>query len=76
MYWTRLYPIMICYGDDTSIPDEVVKHICQAMWNHSVIFQWEKGDVLILDNITTAHARLNIVPPRKIFTAFGEMCTV
>ena len=76
LYWTRLYPIRVRYGDDTAIPDEVVKQIRQTMWNHSVIFQWQKGDVLILDNIATAHARLNITPPRKIYTAFGDMCTV
>jgi hypothetical protein len=76
MYWTHLYPIRIRYGDDKPIPGEVVKQIRQSLWDHSVIFSWEKGDVLILDNIATAHGRLNTVPPRKIFTAFGDMYTL
>lgn len=48
-------------------------HLFQVREKHSVVFKWKRGDVLMLDNILTGHGRMNVKPPRKILTCFGNM---
>jgi len=35
----------------------------------SVAFKWEQGDVVLVDNKLTLHARKTFVPPRRILAA-------
>lgn len=39
----------------------------------AVRFDWQKGDVILLDNMLAAHARDPFEGPRKIVVAMGEM---
>jgi alpha-ketoglutarate-dependent taurine dioxygenase len=39
------------------------------MWSHSVGFQWEAGDMLIMDNIAVAHARLDFEGDRRMWVS-------
>jgi alpha-ketoglutarate-dependent taurine dioxygenase len=48
----------------------------RTVWDRSVLFRWQPGDLLVLDNFLTAHGRMNVVQPRKILTAFGDLVTV
>ncbi len=52
------------------------KELGKAEWKNAAIFQWKQGDILIMDNLQVAHSRLNTKPPRKILTAFGNMCNI
>jgi hypothetical protein len=38
-----------------------------------IAFPWQQGDILMLDNMLTAHARNPYVGKRKIVVAMGEI---
>ena len=67
------YPRNVYYGDGSPIEDSVIKEICELYRQQSVSFPWQEGDVLMLDNMLTAHARNPFAGPRKIVVAMGEM---
>jgi alpha-ketoglutarate-dependent taurine dioxygenase/acyl carrier protein len=63
-----------CYfGDGTPIDDAVMAEVCRVFREVEVCFPWQRGDVLVLDNMLTAHARNPYVGPREIFVALGEL---
>jgi non-ribosomal peptide synthase protein (TIGR01720 family)/FkbM family methyltransferase len=67
------YPRNVYYGDGSPIEDAVIEEICATYWQQSISFPWQAGDVLMLDNMLTAHARKPFSGPRKIVVAMGEM---
>jgi alpha-ketoglutarate-dependent taurine dioxygenase len=38
-----------------------------------VKFAWQRGDIMLLDNVLTAHARNPFVGERKLLVAMGDM---
>ena len=36
---------------------------------------WQQGNVMLIDNMLTAHARNPFVPPREIFASVAEVIT-
>ncbi|MCM3903130.1 MAG: TauD/TfdA family dioxygenase [Pyrinomonadaceae bacterium] len=66
-------PRNVYYGDGTPIEDSVIEEICALYWQTSVRFPWREGDVVMLDNMLTAHGRMPFVGPRKIVVAIGEI---
>ncbi len=63
------------YGDGSEIEPEVVAQLREAYLQEMVSFPWQRGDVLLLDNILTAHARAPYAGPRKILVAMAEPYT-
>ncbi|HYX23896.1 MAG TPA: TauD/TfdA family dioxygenase, partial [Thermoanaerobaculia bacterium] len=61
------------FGDGTAIGDDIAAEIMDAYESSEVAFPWERGDVLLVDNILTAHARNPFVGERKLLIAMGEM---
>ncbi|WP_194791290.1 TauD/TfdA family dioxygenase [Pseudomonas sp. UFMG81] len=59
------------FGDGTAIDDDVVRHLQQIYRDVMVEFAWQKGDVVLLDNILTVHARNAFTGRRKILTAMA-----
>jgi alpha-ketoglutarate-dependent taurine dioxygenase len=51
-------------------------HINAAIHGAATVFRWQRGDVIIIDNIRAAHGRLNVSGPRRILTALGDMYDV
>ncbi|MDE3105743.1 MAG: TauD/TfdA family dioxygenase [Acidobacteriota bacterium] len=66
-------PRHVYYGDGSPIEDSVMDHIGEVYEKYSVRFQWQKGDLVSLDNMLVAHARDSYTPPRKIVVALGDM---
>jgi len=66
-------PRNVFYGDGTPIEDEVVQEIQQLYQEEQCAFPWQEGDVLMLDNLSTAHGRNPYVGERKTVVAMGEM---
>jgi hypothetical protein len=66
-------PRNVYLGDGTPIPDSVVEHLYDTYMAHRVEFPWEQGDVLMLDNMLTAHGRMPFEGPRKILVAMAEI---
>lgn len=75
MYDERDFPNHTYYGDGSPIEDEVVQHLREAYAHELVSFPWQKGDVVIIDNMLTAHAREPYVGPRRILFAMAEPYT-
>ncbi len=54
------------YLDGREIPDEDVEHVRDVVWRHLVVYPWERGDVVAIDNYAVAHGRLPFTGPRQI----------
>ena len=63
------------YGDGSPIPDEIMNLVRVAYQKSQIAFAWERGDVLILDNILIAHGRHPYAGKRKIAVAMTEGLT-
>jgi alpha-ketoglutarate-dependent taurine dioxygenase len=63
------------YGDGSSIEPETMEEIRAAYCAESTSFPWRTGDILLLDNVLTAHGRAPFVPPRKVVVAMARPCT-
>jgi len=66
-------PRNVYFGDGSPIDDDTATEIGALYEEMSVRFPWQNGDLLMLDNMLVAHARLPFVGPRKIVVAMGEM---
>lgn len=66
-------PRHVYYGDGTPIEDEVMALIGELYEECAVRFDWQKGDVVLMDNMLAAHARDPFEGPRKIVVAMGDM---
>jgi alpha-ketoglutarate-dependent taurine dioxygenase len=73
MYREEELPRNVYYGDGSPIEDSVVVEIIETYRRAAVSFPWREGDILVLDNMLTAHARNPFTGPRKIVVAMGEM---
>jgi alpha-ketoglutarate-dependent taurine dioxygenase len=68
-------PRHVYYGDGSEIEDAVMEHVGQVYERCAVRFQWQKGDMITVDNMLVCHARDPHVGARKICVAMGEMIT-
>jgi hypothetical protein len=66
-------PRNVRFGDGSPIDDAIVDHIRSLYSEESISFAWQKGDILLLDNMLTAHGRNPFTGERKIVVAMGEM---
>jgi alpha-ketoglutarate-dependent taurine dioxygenase len=63
------------YGDGTPIEDSVVAVIRSIYDQHAVRFEWEKGDVLFVDNFLLTHGRSPFKGPRRVCVAMSKLYT-
>ncbi len=63
------------FGDGSPIPDDVMEHVRACYRSAAVRFDYREGDVLIIDNMLTAHGREPFTPPREIVVAMAELIT-
>ncbi len=62
------------YGDGTPIEDSILDEIREVYEQEMVIFPWQQGDILLLDNLLAAHGRTPFVGPRKVVVGMAEAC--
>lgn len=60
------------FADGSPIPDDVLGEVRRVLDEETVIFPWEKDDVMVLDNMLVAHARTPFKGPRKVVVAMAE----
>ena len=65
-------PRNACYGDGSPIEDEALDEIRAAYDAETVVFSWQKHDVLLLDNMLAAHGRKPYRGTRKIVVGMGQ----
>ncbi|HEV8581216.1 MAG TPA: amino acid adenylation domain-containing protein [Thermoanaerobaculia bacterium] len=63
------------FGDGTPIPDEAMGVVLDAYRELEVVFPWQRGDVLLVDNVLAAHGRNAFAGERKILVALGDMAS-
>jgi alpha-ketoglutarate-dependent taurine dioxygenase len=57
------------FGDNTPFDISNLEHIREILHDEMVIFPWQAGDILVLDNLLTAHGRMPFSGERKIILA-------
>jgi alpha-ketoglutarate-dependent taurine dioxygenase len=60
------------YGDGSVIADNDLDQIRAAYEDATVVFSWEKGDVLLVDNMLVAHGREPFRGERQIVVGMGQ----
>jgi len=61
------------YGDGSPIESSVLEEIRAIYEGAAVSFDWQKGDILMLDNFLCSHGREPFAGPRKILVAMAEL---
>ena len=69
-------PRNVYFGDGSEITAGAVDHIRDTYRRASVRFPWQRGDVLMLDNMLAAHGREPFQGQRRILVAMAEPYTL
>jgi alpha-ketoglutarate-dependent taurine dioxygenase len=65
-------PTNTFYGDGSPIEPEVMDHLREVYRRETVSFPWQKGDLLLLDNMMVAHGRAPFSGPRQVLVGMAE----
>jgi alpha-ketoglutarate-dependent taurine dioxygenase len=65
-------PSTTCYGDGSSIEAETLAELREAYSSETVMFSWQEGDLLLLDNMMVAHGRAPYKGPRTILVGMAQ----
>lgn len=60
------------YGDGSSIEPDVIDEVREAYRQETVAFTWERGDLLVLDNMLVSHGRSPYVGARQILVGMAQ----
>ena len=63
------------YGDGAPIEDDVLEEIRQAYRAEMVSFEWQQGDILMLNNMLVAHARAPFTGERSVLVGMSDPFT-
>jgi alpha-ketoglutarate-dependent taurine dioxygenase len=75
IYKEEDYPRNCYFGDGSRIQDFEMQQVLDLYRENEVVFQWQKGDAILVDNQSTAHARNPYKGQRKILVCFGDMAS-
>jgi len=60
------------YGDGSPIEADVLDELRAIYRQETIIFPWQTGDILMLDNLLTAHGRKPFAGKRKVVVGMAE----
>ncbi len=60
------------YGDGSAIASEILELISDLYESTKVKFDWQKGDLMLLDNIKFTHGRESYTGTRKVLTGMAR----
>lgn len=60
-----------CFGDGTPIPVAALDEVRAVAARQTVAFPWERGDVMVIDNMLTAHGRAPFTGSRRILVTMS-----
>ena len=67
----RSMPQYATFGDGDEIPLYMLEEVRKVSEKNTVYFDWEKGDLLLLDNILVSHGRSPFQGSRKILVSMS-----
>lgn len=65
-------PRNACFGDGAPIETDALDKIRDAYDREKIVFGWEPGDVLLLDNMRVAHGRQPFEGERRVLAGMAE----
>jgi len=65
-------PRNVFFADGSTIEDSILNDVRAIYEEEQIVFPWQAGDVLMLDNMLMAHGRTPFKGPRKIIVAMAE----
>ncbi|MGB3182830.1 MAG: TauD/TfdA family dioxygenase [Cyclobacteriaceae bacterium] len=65
-------PFTSRFGNGEEIPTDVIEEVGQVIQEHTITFPWQKGDMLLLDNMLMGHSRNPYEGDRKILVAMAD----
>ena len=65
-------PRNVYFADGSAIDPAMLDDIMRVCDEQSIVFPWKEGDVLMLDNMLTAHGRKPFVGNRKVVIGIAE----
>lgn len=61
-----------CFGDGSPIADDMLDEVRAVAKKNTVAFPWESGDLMVIDNMLTAHGRSPYTGERKVLVAMSS----
>jgi len=65
-------PRNVYYGDGTAIEESLLEDIRGVLDEQTIVFPWQQGDFLMLDNMLSAHGRRTFSGERKVVVAMAD----
>lgn len=65
-------PFRATFGDNTEISEVIFEELKEAYQTATIEFKWQKGDILLLDNMLFSHARNPFKGERKILVSMAK----
>ncbi|KAK1290093.1 Clavaminate synthase-like protein [Acorus calamus] len=59
----------VTFGDGTPLPAEIIEDCLKILEEESVAIPWQKGDIMLIDNLAVLHSRRSFDPPRRILAS-------
>ncbi|KAK1266303.1 Clavaminate synthase-like protein [Acorus gramineus] len=59
----------VTFGDGTPLPAEIIEDCLKILEEESVAIPWQKGDIMLIDNLAVLHSRRSFNPPRRILAS-------
>jgi len=69
------FPRHCFFGDGSAIPESSLDHIRGVYLENTITWTWQKGDLLVIDNMAMGHGRLGFQGARKILVAMTDQAT-
>lgn len=65
------FPQHACFGDGSPISAETLAHIRDMAERHTVRFDWQRGDCLVIDNVLVSHGRSPYTGERRVLVSMS-----
>jgi alpha-ketoglutarate-dependent taurine dioxygenase len=65
-------PFNTCYGNGEEIEEDVVRALNETYEANTARESWQAGDLMLVDNIRTAHSREPFEGPREVVVAMAD----
>lgn len=70
-----MIPYDTFYGDQSVIEPYTLEYVKRQYYENSVAIEWQRGDVLVFDNLMRAHAREPFFGKRELYLAMSDLVT-